>query len=90
MGLYILDKGNVQDLDVQVKANQVVVKYIRDNLCKSKSLHDCNAVTTTSHFDVWHNRLGHLSVGKMSVVSQLPKFHNNSKDFGCEICLKAK
>jgi len=85
-----LDKGNLQDLDAQVKANQVVVKCVSTNLCENKSLEDCNAVTAASHFGVWHNRLGHMSVGKMSLVSQHEKFHNNGRDFVCEIYPKAK
>ena len=85
-----MDKGNVQDLEAQVKVNQVVVKCVRDNLCENKSLHDCNAVTVASHFGVWHSRLGHMLVGKMIVVSQLAKVHNNGRDFVCEIFLKAK
>jgi len=31
-----------------------------------------------------------MSIGKMNIVSQFAKFHNNSRDFVCEICLKAK
>ena len=90
LGLYILDKGNVQVLDTQVKEKQVVVNCVRESLCENKTLYDCNAVTAMSHFNVWRNRLGHMFVRKMSVVSQLVKFHHNGKDFVCEICPKAK
>jgi len=52
LGLYILDKGSVQDWNAQVKANRVVVKCIGNSFCENKYLHDCNAVISASSFDV--------------------------------------
>ena len=52
LGLYILDKGNVQDLDAQDKENQVVVECMRKSCCENKLLHECNIVTAASHFNV--------------------------------------
>jgi len=90
LGLYILDKGNVQELDAQVKANQIMVNCARNDFCGNKFLHGCNAVTAASHFSVWHNRLGHMSLEKMNLVSQHAKFYSNGKDFVCEVCPKVK
>jgi len=39
---------------------------------------------------MWHKRLGHMSLGKMSLVSQHAHFFNNTKNFVCEVCPKAK
>jgi len=88
LGLYILDRENVQDLDEKAKANKEVVNYVRGKLPGNNF--DCNAVLAASTFNVWHNRLGHMSVGKMSTVSQFASFHNDSKHFVCDICAKAK
>jgi len=88
LGLYILDKDNVWDMDTQAKGSDVAVTFVSNSLWGNKS--GCNAVITAARFDVWHNRLGHMSVSKMNVVPQLANFHNNSKHFVCEICLKAK
>ena len=84
LGLYILDKGHVQELDAQANENQAVVEYVKDSecFCDKKSLRNCNAASVASSFNVWHNRLGHMSIGKMSLHA---KFHNNRKDFLCEI-----
>jgi len=74
LGLYILHKENVQDLDAQVKTNQVAVVCVRNDSCENKFLHDCKAAAVASHFCVRHNRLAHLSLGKMNFVSQHAKF----------------
>jgi len=89
LGLYVLDRSNVQDLETRVKANQAVVVHEMNNNCAGSPLYGCN-VGTTSVFDMWHKRLGHMSVGKMSLVSQHAHFYNNTKNFVCEVCPKAK
>jgi len=89
LGLYILDKENLQDLEASAKTSQVMPDCVGQNVNGNNTFHDCNAVTT-SHFCIWNNRLGHMSVGKMSLVSQHARFHNNAKNFVCEICPNAK
>jgi len=84
-----LDKRSVQDLETQAKANQVVVDCEMNNDCANSPLYGCN-VGTASVFDTWHKRLGHMSVGKMNLVSQHAHFHNNTRNFVCEVCPKAK
>ena len=49
LGLYILDKGNVQDLDARFKTNQLIVECLRNDSCENKFLHDYNASTVASH-----------------------------------------
>jgi len=45
-------------------------------------MYDCDVVNAAVvHFDTWHNRLGHMSVGKMNLVFQHEKFHNNERNF---------
>jgi len=84
LGLYLLDKCKVQGLDVEDKDSQVALA------CENKPLYECNAAAATSPFNDWHSRLGHMSLGKMNLVSQHVRFTNNAKDFVCDICPKAK
>jgi len=92
LGLYILNREVVQDLDAQLEQQQFIVDCMRKNTCKKQIMHDCNVVSAAAvHFNVWYNRLGHMSVGKMHLVSENAKFHNNNdKNFVCEICPRAK
>ena len=42
------------------------------------------------HFDVWHSKLGRMSLGKMNLGSIHAKFHNKGKQLVREIYRKAK
>ena len=88
LGLYILDKKNIQD--IEETQNQETLEYAEGNLSGNKRLHECNTVTSGPQFDVWHCRLGHMSLGIMRLVSQYIKCCNNMKNLVCEICPKAK
>jgi len=41
-------------------------------------------------FNVWHQRLGHMSCNKMRVVSEVDMPYDEMKSFVCEVCRKAK
>jgi len=84
-----LDRKSVQDLETRAKIDQTRLDCAANNKCVDSSLYGCNTVIA-SGFDIWHKRLGHMSVGKMSLVSQHAHFHNNARNFVCEICPQAK
>ena len=83
-GIYLLDKWKIKDLDAEDKHSPVVLA------CDNKHLYKWNAAAATPSFPVWHSRLGHMSCGKMNLVSRHVKFINNTKDFMCDICPRAK
>ena len=83
-GLYVLDRNMIQE--AQWRFQQATSETTRHN----KSLNNCNAVTSASEFSIWHSRLGHMSFGKMKLVSQHLNYCSNKRDFVCQVCPKAK
>ena len=49
-----------------------------------------NKVACIVSFDIWHRRLGHMSDGKMKLLSTVSSLSNKDKDFICDECPKAK
>ena len=87
-GLYILDKDKMQN--TQVKHKRVISDNTKTSVGDINLLHDCNAAISAPKLDVWHSRLGHMSLNKMKLVSQYVKPCCDIRNFICGICPKPK
>ena len=85
LGLYILDRRHMQGSPVEVEKVDVQGAVINNS-----SVLTCSTVNVACTFDVWHNRLGHMSPNKMKFVSSYIQLSNDRREFVCEICPKAK
>jgi len=85
--LYILDKEEIQGLKFQEK-RKYLMSVCTENR-RNKIVGDCFFVSPI-RFDVWHQRLGHMSHNKMRAVSELVQFQNNEKGFIFDIRPRAK
>jgi len=61
----------------------------RSESCENSVGNVCSNFASLVH-DVWHKRLGHMSHGKMSIVSEHAKFHDKKRQYVCEVCPEAK
>jgi len=65
-------------------------KLLADSGSTTQYSHFCNNVSSSVSFNIWHQRLGHMSCNKMKLV---PGVHFPStviNDIVCEVCPKAK
>lgn len=90
IGLYILDRDNIQDVELLRSKRQLMAAYSKtENTC-DKSVTVFNNVAQIADFYTWHQRLGHMSCNKMRNLFDDSLSYHSVKHFVCEICPKAK
>ena len=86
-GLYVLDKEVFERLGISKKSS---AGHTMKEDSSSIQFYRCNSASSSVHFSVWHQRLGHMSCNKMKVVPNLVLTDNEMKNFVCEVYPKAK
>ena len=74
---------------MEFEKNIVTASQLANDFCNMLAI-ACNSAVSSNQFSIWYPRLGHMSCNKMKSVLNFNLMHNGTKDFICEICLKAR
>jgi len=87
MGLYILDKDLPPVWSQEERFKDIAAGYVEADTqdCNNKSKKGHSEFVCGVIFDIWHRRLGHMSGGKMKLVSDITSLLNKNRDFICDV-----
>ena len=89
MGLYVLDREVIQDMELLDK-ERGLASLDEAETTSNKHNGVCISAASSVNIDIWHQRLGQMSSNKMRIVPDLDVSQHDMPYFICEICLKAK
>jgi len=90
MGLYILNKKFIQDMELVDSQRQSIAASSRFKSVWDDFVIVFNNASSFVDFAVWHQRLGHMSWNRTRNISHVGLSHRDTKHFICDICSKAK